>query len=190
MGACSALLQQTTKPMDSSVINPRAVVSTNGDVLIVPGSAGPILFIPRTHVGDLLEGRPRAAAVLIDNIGAAAVATFLAAGAMFDAAATHAGSGEIESVTIRFTLPNGLVCVWTTDDALADDRARLKSLGIQLAVTNSSVNWERKHAGLIGEVISAVAPVPPQFASLQQFNPEQLTKLVRRANSETNETEQ
>lgn len=166
--------------MESSVSKPRAVISTNGDVIITTGSST-ILFVPRTHVPDLLEARPQSTAIFIDDVGAAAVATFLAAGATFDAATTQSSPGEIESVTIRFSLPNGLVCIWTSDDALAANRSRLKSLGIDLAVTNTSINWERKHAGLIGEMIAAVPRTLPQLISLQHLDRARLAKLVRDA---------
>ncbi len=174
--------------MDSSVSNPRAVISSNNDVLIIPGfAASPILFVPRNHVPDLLEARPHSAAVLIDDVGAAAVATFLAAGATFDAATNYATSGEIDSATIRFSLPNGLVCIWTSDETLAENRSRLKSLGIDLAVTNSSVTWERRHARLIGEMISNVSSVPPQYISLLHLDPELLAQLVREAHTSNDE---
>lgn len=182
------MLHSNHLTMDSPASQPRAVVSNDGDVLIIPGSASPILFIPRSHVRDLLEARPQSAAILIDDVGAAAVATFLAAGATFDAATNHTASDEIESVTIRFTLPNGLVCIWTSDEAVADNRSRLKSLGIDLAVTNTAINWERKHAGLIGEMISAVPQALPQLVSLRHFDPATLAKLVRDA--ETSGTEE
>ncbi len=84
---------------------------------------------------------------------------------------------------IRFALPNDVVCVWTSDDVFAADRPRLRSLSIDLAVTNSAINWERRHASLIGEMISDVPSVPPQFVSLQHLDPEQLARLVREAGS-------
>lgn len=167
--------------MISPYSQPRVAVSNDGDILIIQGSPNPIIFFPRTHVADLLEGLARATAVIICDVGAAAIETFLAAEASFQATTRISATAEVESVTIQLTLPNGLVCAWTSDDALAANETRLKALGIDLAVTDTVVNWHGQHAELIGEVTSNVPSVPPQFVCLQQIQSNRLAELVRDA---------
>ena len=154
-------------------------VSKDGDILIIQGSGIPILFVPRTHVSALLETPETASAIIITDVGAAAIETMLAGNAVFEATTQENASSEIKSVILRFRLPNGLVVAYATDDALPSCRASLRALGIDIAVTDTALNWAREHAQLVGDVIARMPTVPPQITGLAQFEPHRLAEIVR-----------
>ncbi len=159
---------------------PRVAVTNDGDVLI-QGSGIPVLFIPRTHVPDLLAASEKTVAVIITDVGAAAIETVLAANATVKATTIMNATGAIESVTLKFLLPNGLVVAYTTDDNLASDRERIKALGIDLIVTDTTVDWSRHHAPFLGSVIAKIPTVPPQIAGFHQLGQQYLSEFVRDA---------
>lgn len=157
-------------------------VSKEGDVLILePGSNSPVLFLAQNQVPALLSAPETASALVIVDVGAAAIATVLAAGAAFEATIVETESSAIASAVLKFRLPNGLVVAYVSDEAVANSHERLKALGVDLAVTDGSVNWDRQQAKLIGEIISSVPKMPAQIAGLYQLNAQHLAQLVREA---------
>lgn len=149
--------------MSSPISKPiQIAVSKDGDLLVIQGSAKPALFVPRPLAESFQRDFSPTNAVLILDVGLAAVRTALAANASFVAHTQYSADGSIEAATLRFRFPNGLVLGYTTDETLASDTSRLRDLGIDLVVTNDTIDWQRRHSLLIGQVISAVAPVPPQ----------------------------
>ncbi len=172
--------------MSTDTSKPRVAVSNDGDVLIIQGPGIPVLFIPRAHVAALLTSPAAAVALIVTDIGAAAIETVLAANATFEASTIIATSGAIESVTLKFLLPNGLLVAYTTDEDLASDRERTKALGLAFVVTNTSVDWDRKHARLLGSLIAKVPTMPPQITGFHQLAHQYLSQLVREALSSRN----
>jgi hypothetical protein len=164
---------------DQSV--PRIAVSTDGDVLVIQGQGIPVLFIPQPYVPELLGTPSTATAAVITDVGAAAIETVLAAGATYQSSTTIDGA-SIVSVTLLFTLPNALVVAYSNDDALlAASREQLKALGIDLLVSDRSIEWLRRHTRLVGEIVARVPSVPPQLTRLSQFESARLADLVRPA---------
>ena len=149
--------------MYSSVFQTQVAISTDGDLLIIQGPTQPALFVPRQFVEAFLTDPATSPAVLIVDVGLAAIRAVVAAKATFDAATHLSDAGLIQSVTLRFRLPNGLVVGFTTDEVLASDPARITALGIDLIVTNEAIDWQRQHTAFIGHVIGSVATVPPQL---------------------------
>jgi hypothetical protein len=168
------------KTMKNIQSKTHVAISKEGDVLI-QGPGCPVLFFARSQVPALLSTPETATALVIVDVGAAAVETVLAAGADFEATIVENESSVISSAVLKFRLPNGLVVGYITDEAIANSRERLAQLGVDLAVTDNSVNWERQQATLIGEIISSVPKVPPQVAGLHRFNAQRLAQLVRDA---------
>jgi hypothetical protein len=160
----------------------RVAVSKEGDVLILePGSNSPVLFFAQSQVPALLFTPETASALVIIDVGAAAIATVLAAGAAFEAKIVETESSAIASAVLKFRLPNGLVVAYVSDEAVANSCEQLKELGVDLAVTGNSVNWDRQQAKLIGEIISSIPKMPAQVAGLHQLNAQHLAQLVREA---------
>ena len=150
-------------PMYSSISHPQVAISTDGDLLIIQGPAQPALFIPRRFAESFLADPSASPAVLIVDVGLAAIRVVLSAEARFDADTRISETGQIQSVTLRFRMPNNLVVGFTTDEVLASDSARIQALGIDLIVTNEAIDWQRKHTAFVGQVIGSVATVPPQL---------------------------
>ena len=142
---------------------PQVAVSKGGDLLVLQGSAHPALFIPRQFAESFLADPSASPAVLIVDVGLAAIRVVLSAEARFDADTRISETGQIQSVTLRFRMPNNLVVGFTTDEVLASDSARIQALGIDLIVTNEAIDWQRKHTAFVGQVIGSVATVPPQL---------------------------
>jgi hypothetical protein len=156
-------------------------ISNDGDVLIIQEPGCPVLFFARSQVPALLSIPETANALVVVDVGAAAIETVIAAKATFEATTVENESSVIVSAVLRFRLPNGLLVAYVTDEALANNCERLKALGIDLAVTDVSVNWDRTQAPLIGNIISCLPQVPPQVVGLHQFNGQHLAQLVRDA---------
>lgn len=150
--------------MYSPTIKPQVAVSKSGDLLIVQGPAQPALFIPHRFVESFIDDPATSPAVLIIDVGLAAIRAVLAAEVTFDADTRISEAGQIQSATLRFRMPNNLVIGFTTDEVLAADSARIEALGIDLIVTNEAIDWQRQHTAFIGQVIGSVATVPPQLA--------------------------
>lgn len=164
--------------MYSPIAKPSVAVSTNGDLLIIQGPAQPALFVSHAQVATLLEHPDRATATMIVDVGVAAIRTVLATGATFDAIVDREESGCIRSVTLRFSLPNGLTVGYTNDDGLATDSDRLRGLGIDLVVTDSAIDWQRQHTQFVGQVISAVSTTPTQVVGFSPVAHRELAPII------------
>ena len=160
---------------------PQVAVSKGGDLLVLQGSAHPALFVPHSQVTTLLDHPEHVTAIMIIDVGVAAIRTVLAAGATFDALISYGEADRIRSVTLRFVLPNGLIVGYTNDDALAGDSDRLRRLGIDLVVTDSAIDWQRQHTQLVGQVIAAVSAEPVQVIGFSSAAHRQLVPLIRAA---------
>jgi hypothetical protein len=167
--------------MTNQPTKPHVALSKDGDVLIIQGPGIPVLFISRAYVPALLKAPESATAILISDFGAAAIETMLAGNASFEATTVESSPGVIQSAILQFKLQNGLVVAYTTDDILASSRGALNALGIDFAVTDTAIEWDRKYAQLVGEVICHLPTIPPQIAGLHQFDPHCLANLVRDA---------
>lgn len=146
--------------------NTQVAVSIGGDLLIIQGPVQPALFIPRRFVESFLDDPSTSPAVLIVDVGLATIRAVLAAEAAFDADTRISETGQIQSVTLRFRMPNNLVVGFTTDEVLASDSSRIQALGIDLIVTNEAIDWQRQHTAFVGQVIGSVATVPPQMGGI------------------------
>lgn len=165
--------------MCSPIPKPSVAVSKSGDLLIIQGPAQPALFVSRAQVSTLLENPDRATAIMIVDVGVAAIRTVLATGATFDAVVNREESGSIRSITLRFALPNGLTVGYTNDDDLASDSDRLHRLGIDLVVTDSAIDWQRQHTQFVGQVISAVSTTPSQVIGFSSAAHRELAPIIR-----------
>lgn len=174
--------------MYCSTSQPQVAASKGGDLLILQGPAQPALFVPHAQVTSLLENPESVTAIMIVDVGVAAVRTVLAAGANFDATVIYDEMHRIRSVTLRFSLPNGLVVGYTTDDALAADSDKLRQLGIDLVVTDTAIDWQRRHTKLVGQVIAAVSAEPVQVVGISTAAHRQLVPLIRAAVQSANQT--
>jgi hypothetical protein len=166
--------------MQKNLSIPHVSVSKTGDVLI-QGTGNRVLFFPQAQVAKLLESPELATAILITDVGAAAIATLLAGNASFDVMTLTTAQSTIESVVLRFVLPNGLTVAYTTDEDVFNHRTELQAQGVDLIVTANEVDWNRRHAPFLGEVISNMSPTLPQIAMLQYFDPKYLAELVSEA---------
>ena len=167
--------------MYSPNTKPRVAVSKSGDILIIQGPAQPALFVPHSKVATLLDHPENVTAIMIVDVGVAAIRTVLAAGAVFDAIVSYSEADRVHSVTLRFYLGNGLVVGYTTDDALAGDSDKLNQLGIDLVVTDSAIDWKRQHTQFVGQVIASVSTEPAQVVGLSTAAHQQLVPLIRAA---------
>ena len=129
-----------------------------------------------------LQSKPESAnALVITDVGAAAIETMVAAQATFEATTLENDSLIILSAVLKFRLPNGLVVAYVTDDKLAENRTARQLLGIDLAVTDYSLTWNRTHVEFIGSVVANMAKHPIQLGTLGSYAPAHISELVRQA---------
>jgi len=172
-------------PMYCPTQKTQVAVSIDGDLLIIQGPVQPALFIPRRFVESFLDDPSTSPAVLIVDVGLAAIRAVLAAEATFDADTRISETGQIQSVTLRFRMQKNLVVGFTTDEALAADSARIQVLGIDLIVTNEAIDWQRQHTAFVGQVIGSGATVPPQLTRAVPAHSKELQTQVSQALKKT-----
>jgi hypothetical protein len=175
--------------MDKSQSEERVVITDDKDALVLRGSNDPILFIAATHVASLASPE-RVPALFITDVGAAAIRSVIAADATIKSSVKLTPDGAIAAATLLCMLPNGLVVAYTTDEALAADRHTIKSLGIDLLVTDSSVDWPRRHTALVSAIVGNTAAVPPQVTSLRDFDWHEIARVVLEAATRQESTEE
>lgn len=169
--------------MKENLSNPHVAFSTEGDVLIVQGPGSPVLFFPRSQV-PVLQSKPESAnALVVSDVGSAAIAAMLSARAKFNASVAETGA-VITDAVFTFTLHNRMVGVYSTDPNYAETQEQRQRLGIDVLVTDTSLKWDRENVEIVGAVVSHFPQVPTQLFTLGCYAPAYLAEVVRQAMDE------
>jgi hypothetical protein len=117
----------------------RIAVSDNGDVLISRGPAQPVLFVSRQKLIGFLNSPTNTTIAEIGGVGAAAIGAALEANSRFEVITET-------PLSLRLTLPNGLVIVYCHDEVVFHQPTRANAPSGDIIVTQSEARLTGKRA--------------------------------------------